>query len=133
MNVMYQALSVEQVFYLHEKIIDTAKGLQGIRDYTLLHSALERCKATFAGEDLYPTLLDKASALMHSLIMNHPFLDGNKRTGYEVTQWFLFTNGVEIHTTVKEVVRFCVAIDNEGLSLEEIRAWLKKHTKKIRS
>ena len=132
MTTAYSSLSIEQVLYLHEKIIDAAKGLQGIRDYTLLHSALERCKATFAGQDLYPTVFDKAAALIHSMIMNHPFLDGNKRTGYEVMKWFLYTNNLDVTCSVVEAVRFCVSIDNDGLAVEEIQAWLKTHTKKIK-
>lgn len=58
----YSTLSLEQVLYLHEQIIEKAGGKQGIRDFTLLHRALERCKVTFAGEDLYVTIFDKAAA-----------------------------------------------------------------------
>ena len=61
----FTVLSIEQVIYLHERIIGLAGGTQGVRDYTLLHSALERCKVTFGGEDLYPTTLEKAATLMH--------------------------------------------------------------------
>jgi death-on-curing protein len=124
----YSPLSLEKVLYLHERIIEQAGGVQGMRDFTLLHSALERCKATYAGEDLYPTLFEKAAALLHSLVMNHAFLDGNKRTAYEVTKGFLYFNGFTITAPQDEIVRFCIAVDNDGLKGKEIVAWLEKYT-----
>lgn len=123
----YSVLSIEQVLYLHEHIIDLAGGVQGVRDFALMHSALERPKATFAGEDLYPTLLHKAAALMHSLAMNHAFLDGNKRTAWQVTKRFLYINGSELSYTQQEVIDFCLAVDNEGWEVPEIVAWLQNH------
>lgn len=126
----YSSLSFEQVFYLHDQIITLAGGKEGIRDFTLLHSALERCKMTYAGNDLYPTILEKAAALLHSMIMNHPFLDANKRTGYQTTKRFLYDNGLDIVATQKEIVSFCISVDNDGLRGKEIVAWLQKHTTK---
>lgn len=124
----YSALSIEKVLYLHDKIIVAAGGKEGTRDFTLLHSALERCKATFAGEDLYPTIFDKASALLHSLIMNHAFLDANKRTAYQTMKRFLFTNNYRITAPQQEIVRFCISVDNDGVKGKAIVAWLKKYT-----
>lgn len=129
-EVNYSALSIEQVLYLHERIVETAGGKQGMRDFALLHSALERCKATWAGEDLYPTVFEKAGALLHSLVMNHAFLDANKRTAYQTMKRFLFTNGYSIVATQKEIVRFCIAVDNEGVKVPAIVQWLQKNTKK---
>lgn len=123
------ALSIEQVIYLHERIIDRAGGKQGVRDYTLLHSALERCKATFAGNDLYPSTLGKAAALMHSLVMNHAFLDGNKRTAWQVTKRFLYTNSYTIQCSQQDIIDFCLAVDNQGWEVAEILVWLQEHTK----
>ncbi len=125
----FSTLDLEQVIYLHERIIESAGGKQGIRDYTLLHSALERCKATFAGNDLYPSTLEKAAALMHSLVMNHAFLDGNKRTAYAVTMRFLNTNSIKIMATQQEIIDFCLAVDNKGWEVTEILEWLQKHAK----
>lgn len=126
--INYSVLTIEQVLYLHERIVDRAGGKQGIRDFALLHSALERCKATYAGEDLYPTVLDKAAALLHSLTMNHAFLDANKRTAYETMKRFLYTNEIEINVTQDEIVRFCISVDNDELTLSQIVGWLKLHT-----
>jgi death-on-curing protein len=127
----YSVLNLEQVLYLHERIIDFAGGKQGIRDLALLHSALERCKATFAGEDLYPDIVDKAAALLHSMTMNHPFLDGNKRTAYQTMKRFLFSNGYSMKATQAEIVHFCTAVDDEGYTLKQIKTWLKTHTRPI--
>lgn len=124
----YSTLTIEQVTFLHEYIIRRAGGKQGIRDFALLHSALERCKATFAGEDLYPTTLEKASALLHSLVMNHAFMDGNKRTAYAVMVRFLDINGFQTYASQQEIIDFCLAVDNEGWKVPEILEWLERHT-----
>lgn len=123
----YSILSIEKVLYIHEKIIEQAGGIQGVRDFTLLHSGLERCKATYAGEDLYPTLFEKAAALLHSLVMNHAFVDGNKRTAYEVMKGFLYFNGYTMTAPQDEIVRFCISVDNDGVKGKEIGMWLEKY------
>jgi death on curing protein len=127
----YSTLDLEQVIYIHERIVETAGGKRGARDYTVLHSGLERCKATYGGEDLYPDLLHKAAALMHSLVKNHAFLDGNKRTAYAVTLRFLDSNGRDIEAIQQEIIDFCVAVDNEDWGVERIREWLRKHVSEI--
>ena len=73
----------KQIIYLHKRIIENTGGQEGLRDTRLLESAVYRPMATFGGQELYPDIFDKASALIHSLISNHPFFDGNKRTSYE--------------------------------------------------
>ena len=122
----YVTLDLEQVIYIHERIIEAAGGVHGVRDYTMLHSALERCKATFGGEDLYPSSLHKAAALLHSLVMNHAFLDGNKRTAYAVMVRFLNANGLKVTASQSEIVTMCVNVDNEGWKVREILMWLKQ-------
>lgn len=125
----FSILDIEKVIYLHEKIIDQAGGKQGIRDFALLHSALERCKATYVGEDLYPDLFHKAAALLHSLVMNHAFLDGNKRTAYEVMKGFLYFNSYLITAPQDEIVAMCIAVDNDGWKIKNIVGWLEEFTK----
>lgn len=127
----YGVLDLEQVIYIHERIIEFAGGKQGVRDYTLLHSALERCKATFAGNDLYPSTLEKAAALMHSLVMNHAFLDGNKRTFYAITARFLQANRYMIIAAQQEIIDLCLAVDNQGWEVATIHQWLVAHTEAI--
>lgn len=126
----YTVLDIEAVLYIHDEIVNSAGGKHGIRDFALLHSALERCKATFAGEDLYPTIFDKAAALLHSLVMNHAFLDANKRTGFAMMVRFLNANDYLVTASQNEIVRFCISVDNDGLKLDDIVIWLRGHTKK---
>lgn len=127
----YETLDLEQVIYIHERIIEMAGGVQGVRDYTLLHSGLERCKATFGGVNLYPSVLHQAAALLHSLVMNHAFLDGNKRTAYAVMTRFLNANGWVVTATQNEIVSMCVKVDNEGWEVKEILMWLRQRTKAV--
>lgn len=129
--ITYSVLDIEQVLYIHDEIVKAAGGKHGMRDFALLHSALERCKATFDGYDLYPSLFEKSAALLHSLVMNHAFLDANKRTAYAMMVRFLNSNGYSISAEQSEIVRFCIAVDNDGLKGKEIVAWLEQHTAKI--
>jgi len=87
-------LTAEQVLFIHARIIEETGGAHGVRDLGLLESAAARPQATFDGEDLYPDLFTKAAALMHALIQNHPFVDGNKRTGTVAAGLFLEINAL---------------------------------------
>jgi death-on-curing protein len=78
---MIRYLTLVEVLDLHHQIIQQSQGAMGIRDLGSLRSAIAQPHMTFGGQDLYPTIVDKASALGFSIVMNHPFLDGNKRTG----------------------------------------------------
>lgn len=70
-------------------------GILGLRDRGSLESAVAQPEMTFDGDDLYPTITDKAAALGYSLIQNHPFLDGNKRAGHATMEVFLLLNGYD--------------------------------------
>jgi death on curing protein len=93
---MIKFLTLEQVLRLHDAMIDKFGGLKGIRDSNLLASALEMPKATMFGEDLHPTIYDKAAAYLFHIVQNHPFNDGNKRTGAGSAYLFLRVNKVRI-------------------------------------
>lgn len=123
-------LTPKDVLLLHNMVIDAAGGSHGIRDVGLLESAVIRPQASFGGQDLYPGILDKAAALVHSLLMNHMFVDGNKRTAMYSCMTFLELNDYKFTATNKQVVNFAIRIENDKLSLEEIVKWLKEHTKK---
>ena len=120
-------LTLDELLVIHDNMVELYGGSFGVRDLGLIQSALARPQATFGGEDLYPMAWDKAAALLQSMTMNHPFLDGNKRTAYETMKRFLYMNGYAIKTSQKEIVRMCVAVDNEGWGIKEIVGWLKKH------
>ncbi|OGK14980.1 hypothetical protein A2774_01015 [Candidatus Roizmanbacteria bacterium RIFCSPHIGHO2_01_FULL_39_12c] len=113
-------------------MIRVGGGRTGVRDFTLIHSAVERPKASFAGKILYHSIWLQAAALIQSLIKNHPFEDGNKRTGFFSTLRFLNINGFDISTSKKEIVNFALEIDVKKLSINKISYWLNKHSKKIR-
>lgn len=123
---------LEDVLAIHDLIIEAGKGKAGIRDFSLLHSALFRPQASFGGEDLYPTLFTKAAALVHSLLLNHPLNDANKRTALATTERFLNINGLVVDASQKEKVKFTLNIESKKLNFEGIAKWLKSHTKKAR-
>jgi death on curing protein len=123
-------LTVKDVLLLHHMQIDEFGGSHGLRDMGLLESAVMRPQATFDGIDLYKTLFDKGAALVHSLLMNHQFVDGNKRTAMFSVMTFLELNGYEFDASQKEVVDYALYIENSQPEIEEISTWLKKHSKK---
>jgi len=92
-------LTSERVLFLHARLIEETGGSHGARDVALLESAVASPQATFGGEDLYPDLVSKAAALMESLIRNHPFVVGNKRTGVTAAALFLRQNGRRLTAT----------------------------------
>lgn len=120
-------LTVKDVLLLHQMAIDKYGGSHGLRDYGLLESAVMRAQATFAGQDLYPDIFTKGAALVHSLLLNHQFVDGNKRTAMFSVMTFLELNGYEFIAEQKEIVKAAVWIENKKPELEEIAGWLKKH------
>lgn len=121
-------LSIEEVLFLYDQIIQKTGGKQGIRSPELLFSAIERPKTTFAGKDLYPDIYSKASALVHSLILNHPFVDGNKRTVLACLFRFLEINGIQLKANFKQLVNFVLDIENKKMSFKKIIFWLKQHS-----
>ena len=125
---MIKYLTTEDVLLLHHLSIEKSGGSHGLRDPGLLDSAVHRPQATFAGEDLYPSLFDKAGALCHSLIKNHAFIDGNKRTSLLSAMTMLELNGYIFTCEQGALVVFGLKIDNEHLSVEKIASWLKEHS-----
>lgn len=129
-NLRY--VDISHVYIIHQLIIKRSGGKASIRDFTLLHSAVERPKATFGGQDLYPTIFVKAAAFLQSLTLNHPFTDGNKRTAWSSTHKFLWDNGYHLKSGLKDAVDFMLSVDNDKLPLEKIASWLKNHSKKAK-
>lgn len=125
---MIRYLTLIEVLELHRRILEQTGGASGIRDISLLESAIAQPRMTFGGEDLYPGLLEKAVALGFSIIMNHPFVDGNKRTGHAATETFLVLNGTEINASVDEQERVVLAITSGELGREVFLEWLQQNT-----
>lgn len=128
-----------RVYEIHEVVISDSGGMPGLREAGLLHSAVARPFATFAGEDLYSTDFDKAAALFHSLIKNHPFLDGTKRTAFASALYYLEQCGYPVPAVLpmETVIEFCVSVAEENLriaqgelavpcSIAQIASWFRK-------
>lgn len=128
-----------RVYEIHARILEKAEGgIEGIRDAAMLHAAVARPFATFAGIELYPSDFDKAAALFHSLIKSHPFMDGTKRTAFAAALYLLHERGyARRHPLPKdEVIRVCVALAEEEQrraegedvrfqTITDISAWLE--------
>ncbi len=121
-------LTAEQVLFIHSRLIDTTGGAHGIRDLGLLQSAAARPKATFGGKDLYPDVFHKAAALMESLIKNHPFVDGNKRTAITSAGILLQINGYSLETTQNEFEQFTLNMATGKTSFHEAVKWFEKYS-----
>lgn len=123
-------LEIDEVLAIHEEMIAQYGGKWPVHDFTLLHSAISRPRVTFAGKELYQTIFDKAAALIHSLILNHPFADGNKRTAITAGARFLFINGWFLELLLNKSIRFTLDIDSKKINLEAIAAWLRKYCRR---
>lgn len=122
-------LSLEQIPDLHRAQIREFGGSAGLRDRGALESALARPQMTFGGEDLYPDLAAKAAALMHSLVMNHPFVDGNKRVGAHACILFLLANDVEPGFSPMELVDITLSVTKGEVSAEALAIWLRQRSR----
>jgi death-on-curing protein len=120
-------ITKEDILELHTHIITQTGGIQGIRDAGALESAIAQPQITFDGQDLYPTLIEKAAALGFSLINNHPFLDGNKRVGHAAMEVFLVLNGYEIDASTDEQEEIILGVAAGNISKTVFIEWLRSH------
>jgi death on curing protein len=120
-------LTVNDVIDLHRQVVEQSGGSFGIRDLGALESAVAQPQMTFGGEDLYPTVVDKAAALGFSLVMNHPFVDGNKRIGHAAMETFLVLNGLEIYASVEDQEQVILSLAAGQMERDSFTAWLKQH------
>jgi len=125
---MTRYLTAEQVLFIHARLIEETGGEHGVRDLGLLQAAVARPQATFDGEELYPDVFAKAAALMESLVNNHPFLDGNKRTGIAAAALFLALNGVQLTASNPQVVEFTLGVARSQSDLATMAQWLRAHS-----
>lgn len=123
-------LSLEQVLELHQRQIRVFGGAAGLRDRDAVEAAVARPQMTFGGEDLYPEVADKAAALMHSLVMNHPFVDGNKRVGAHACILFLLANDVEPLFSPAELTEITLAVARGEVNAEALAIWLRQRSQK---
>lgn len=127
MNYLYP----HQVLYLHKRVVEVSGGSPGVRDQGMLESAIYRPQASFGGADLYPDLFAKAGALGHSIIRNHPFIDGNKRTGFEAMRLMLRMNGWDVKAEEYEKFSFVMQVASDhSMDEHHIAEWLKARSSK---
>ena len=120
-------LTLNEVLELHRRLIERYGGSAGIHDLGALESALAQPRMTFGGEELYPTIVEKAAALGFALIKNHPFVDGNKRTGHAAMETFLILNGFEMDASVDEQEQVILQVACGELGRGEFTEWLRGH------
>ena len=122
-------LTIEEVLRLHDRVIERTGGSAGVRDRGALESAVAQPQMTFSGDDLYPTLPEKAATLCFSLAMNHPFVDGNKRTAHAAMEVFLILNGFEIRSSVDDQEAMMLSLATGILKREGLTEWLKQQVR----
>jgi death-on-curing protein len=118
-------ISLNEVLAIHNILIEQFGGAKGVRDNDGLESAINRPFQTFDGQELYPEAFDKAAAIFESIISNHPFIDGNKRTAYVLLRLFLREHKLDIEATEDEKFNFVMKAASGGLNIDEIKAWIK--------
>ncbi|MCX6055156.1 MAG: type II toxin-antitoxin system death-on-curing family toxin [Chloroflexi bacterium] len=120
-------LTAEQVLFIHSRIVAETGGSHGVRELGLLESAVGRPQATFDDKDLYRDPFTKAAALMLSLINNHPFVDGNKRTGVTAAGLFLRINGMKLAVSQEELETCATRVALKQIEIAELSDWLREH------
>jgi death-on-curing protein len=120
-------ITVSEALDAYQHVMQQSGGLIGIRDLGALESAIAQPYMTFNDQELYPSLASKAAALGFSLIQNHPFADGNKRTGHAVMEAFLVLNGYKINADIDEQVETILSVASGKLGRDGFADWLAKH------
>lgn len=120
-------INLKQALSIHQILIEKFGGAKGVKDQGLLESALNRPYATFDQEDLYPTAIDKAAALLESILINHPFIDGNKRTGYVLMRLTLMDAEMDIEATQDEKYHLVIQVAEGKLKKCQIKEWIENH------
>lgn len=121
------SISKLQILTMHKSLIKETGGLDGIRDESLLDSAINAPFQKFDKKDLFPTIQQKASRLGYGIIKNHAFVDGNKRIGTHTMLVFLALNGIELSYTQEELYTIVLDIADGKLELDDLTKWIIKH------
>lgn len=120
-------LTKAQILLLHRELLHAFGGRDGVRDDGLLESALLAPFSTFSGEYLYPSIQAKAAQLCFGLVCDHPFVDGNKRTGAHAMLVFLALNGIEVDYTQEGLVEIILAAASGRCRADGILQWILEH------
>lgn len=125
-------LDIEEVLFLHYKVVEDYGGSHGVRDEGRIMSVVEAPRQEVFGVEQYPDVYTKAAVYMRNIIGDHPFSDGNKRTGTVVAGVFLGRNGIMLTASPKELEDFAVKVAVEHLDISEIAAWFKANSRKVK-
>lgn len=120
-------ITAEDVIAIHSHVIQKSGGIDGLRDRSILESAIAAPMQTFGGNDLYPTSLEKIARLGYGLAANHAFLDGNKRIGAMMTQLLLKWNGYTLELCSGELADIFIAIASGTASEQDLLNWIQNH------
>jgi len=120
-------LTVDEIITIHKKLIEKTGGVSGLRDRSLLESAVLSCYQTFGGEELYPGVLQKAARLAFGVCANHPFIDGNKRTAVTSMLVILRLNNIAVSFSQKELIALGLAIADGSFNDEAVADWIRMH------
>ena len=126
-----RSVTIAEILETYQRIMQQTGGLVAIRDFGALESALAQPYMTFGGNELYPSLAEKAAALGFSLIQNHPFADGNKRTGHAAMAMFLAINGYKIDASIDEQTEIILSVASGKLSRDGFTEWLSNHIQEL--
>ena len=126
-------LTLEEIIIIHDDQIEKYGGLHGIRDIHLLESAVARPQTTFANKDLYPSVFLKSAVLAHSLIKNHAFIDGNKRTGSVSMLIFLELNGYQVRISQSKLIEIVLKVESGKWTVTKLAEIAKKNSKNIKN
>jgi len=125
-------ITLGEALEVHARIMAQSGGIATLLSIGALESALAQPRMTFGGEELHPTLVEKAAALGFALIQNHPFVDGNKRTGHALMEVFLLLNGYEIQATEDEQEDVILRVASGSMPRGDFTAWLRLHVRPCR-
>ena len=120
-------LNKRQILLLHSVLIAESGGSDGVRDEGLLDSAVNTPFQTFSGQDLYPTVLEKAVRLGFGLIRNHPFIDGNKRIGTHAMLVFLDLNNITLSYEDDELISTILSVASDKMDADGLLKWIQQH------
>jgi len=120
-------ITLGEVLDLYQQVMQHSGGAVRVRDLNALESAIAQPRMTFGGQELYPGIVEKASALGFSVVMNHPFVDGNKRVGHAALETFLVLNGNEINASAEEQEKVMLQLAAGELERDTFTDWLRSH------
>ena len=118
-------IRVTEVLAIHDILIERFGGAKGVRDKAALDSAINRPYQTFDGQELYPKAVDKAAAIFESIISNHPFVDGNKRTAYVLMRLLLKHEMLDIAASEDEKFDFVIKCAQGAMTFVDIKTWIE--------